>query len=149
MKDNNVFIQARANKENAIKEKAAINEMQQINYKFLVSLRTNLLPFFKKLQQIHKNKIELTSEELKLINNSIDALKFYTRKEAETSRLLKNEQNIIDDINNELIIIKQIINAVERTHPDFDELEKETELLESRLIKMQKDLDADNLKLAA
>jgi hypothetical protein len=126
-------------------DKKELESLGQLNVTFINSLRNIIEPFVKKLEAIHRNKVELNESELTNLKQSINLIKIYSSKEASTSKFLVNrfEKDIIDDINHELAIVMKIANDAQKGK--LESLYADCEELQSKLIKLEQDIEKNIL----
>lgn len=119
--------------------KKQLEELETVNFNFIKSLQEVISPFIKKLEMIHKNKVELNEEDLSKLKNSIDVIKIYASKEASVTKFLSGrESEIIYDINCSLAIISGI--SKDAQGENFDSLYEDCEELRSKLLKLENDI---------
>jgi hypothetical protein len=123
-----------------ITNKKEIDSLQTINVTFINSLSTIIVPFVKKLEIIHRNKVDLNDGELEKLKQAINVIKIYSSKEASFSKYLstRTEQDIINDINYELAIVMRI--AVDAEKGKLEQLYSDCGELKLRLLKLETDI---------
>jgi hypothetical protein len=121
-------------------DKKYLENLAQINAKFIQSLRTLIEPFVQKLETIHKNNIEFTDEEKSKLQQSINVIKLYSSKEASIVKFFRNrnEKDILDDINHEIAIVMRI--SEDAKNGKIEQLYRDCEELQMDLLKLEEDI---------
>ncbi|MFA6072566.1 MAG: hypothetical protein WC758_00435 [Candidatus Woesearchaeota archaeon] len=126
-----------------------IKKLEKLNLQFINSLTNVVEPFIKKLETIHRNKIELNADEKINLNKLIDLLKTYSSAESTLSNAIKAmaRETIINDINHELAIVMMIASNAEKGK--VEELYSYCEALKASLLNLENEFVLEEKKLTA